>query len=308
MGSSQTKDRTCVLCIARQILNHWTTREALGLFLTTIQKSHEESRCCWMPLLPHPPQSSFQNRRYSNCIKHEKINSAYNELEQEHHTPASLFQLPWLSGPPDPHRSSRPQRQSLRVLFCNDAKPSRKKLSATWRSSFHGEGKRFHGSSLCVEVRSSPGLCTVLPLDPHLLCSEYWPQATLIYGWISFLSSFPQDDRQASWAWSCSQGQATMSGGRQMLEKVQGSGWQWLKGWKPRQMLGWGAQHDPRCLVGRPCDAGDSIQLLPLSPEGPNGETPDLCWEAGRIQTNSPYHWEAECKTGSSERAQKHSA
>ena len=173
MGSSQTKDRTCVLCIARQILNHWTTREALGLFLTTIQKSHEESRCCWMPLLPHPPQSSFQNRRYSNCIKHEKINSAYNELEQEHHTPASLFQLPWLNGPPDPHRSSRPQRQPLRVLFCNDAEPSRKKLSATRRSSFHGEGKRFHGSSLCVEVRSSPGLCTVLPLDPHLLCSEY---------------------------------------------------------------------------------------------------------------------------------------
>ena len=26
---SQTRDRTCVPCIGRQILNHWTTREAL---------------------------------------------------------------------------------------------------------------------------------------------------------------------------------------------------------------------------------------------------------------------------------------
>ena len=28
VGSSQTMDRTCVPCIGRQILNHWTTREA----------------------------------------------------------------------------------------------------------------------------------------------------------------------------------------------------------------------------------------------------------------------------------------
>ena len=27
VDSSQTRDRTCVLCIGRQILNHWTTRE-----------------------------------------------------------------------------------------------------------------------------------------------------------------------------------------------------------------------------------------------------------------------------------------
>ena len=29
VDSSQTRDRTCVLCIGRQILNHWTTREVL---------------------------------------------------------------------------------------------------------------------------------------------------------------------------------------------------------------------------------------------------------------------------------------
>ena len=28
VGSSPTRDRTCVACIARRILNHWTTREA----------------------------------------------------------------------------------------------------------------------------------------------------------------------------------------------------------------------------------------------------------------------------------------
>ena len=33
VGSSWTRDRTGVLCIARQILNHWTTREALIGFL-----------------------------------------------------------------------------------------------------------------------------------------------------------------------------------------------------------------------------------------------------------------------------------
>ena len=32
VGSSQTRDQTGVPCIARQILNHWTTREALFQF------------------------------------------------------------------------------------------------------------------------------------------------------------------------------------------------------------------------------------------------------------------------------------
>ena len=31
LGSSKTRDRTCVPCIGRLILNHWTTREALDL-------------------------------------------------------------------------------------------------------------------------------------------------------------------------------------------------------------------------------------------------------------------------------------
>ena len=31
MDSSQTRDRTCVLCIGRQILNHWTVKEVLIL-------------------------------------------------------------------------------------------------------------------------------------------------------------------------------------------------------------------------------------------------------------------------------------
>ena len=32
VASSQTRDRTSVPCIGRQILNHWTTREVLTLF------------------------------------------------------------------------------------------------------------------------------------------------------------------------------------------------------------------------------------------------------------------------------------
>ena len=31
VGSSQARDQTCVPCIARWILNHWTTREGLAL-------------------------------------------------------------------------------------------------------------------------------------------------------------------------------------------------------------------------------------------------------------------------------------
>ena len=33
VGSSQTRDQTCVPCVDRRILNYWTTREALvGVF------------------------------------------------------------------------------------------------------------------------------------------------------------------------------------------------------------------------------------------------------------------------------------
>ena len=35
MGSSSTRDRTSVPCIARGILNHWTTREAQVVVLLT---------------------------------------------------------------------------------------------------------------------------------------------------------------------------------------------------------------------------------------------------------------------------------
>ena len=33
MGSSWVRDRTCALCIGRQMLNHWTTREVLTMEL-----------------------------------------------------------------------------------------------------------------------------------------------------------------------------------------------------------------------------------------------------------------------------------
>ena len=39
VGSSQTRDRTCVSCIGRQILKHWTTREVPGV---KTENSHQK--------------------------------------------------------------------------------------------------------------------------------------------------------------------------------------------------------------------------------------------------------------------------
>ena len=39
VGSSRTRAQTRVPCIARQILNHWTTREAPNVFLKTHSRS-----------------------------------------------------------------------------------------------------------------------------------------------------------------------------------------------------------------------------------------------------------------------------
>ena len=46
VGSSPTRDRTCVPCIARRILNHWTTREApLTLLLDQSELCISSSHC-----------------------------------------------------------------------------------------------------------------------------------------------------------------------------------------------------------------------------------------------------------------------
>ena len=39
MGSYWTRDQTCVLCIERQILNHWTTREVLRKAFSKVKKN-----------------------------------------------------------------------------------------------------------------------------------------------------------------------------------------------------------------------------------------------------------------------------
>ena len=43
VGSSQTRDWTCVLCVGRQILYHWTTREVLGWHLNSNMNSKASS-------------------------------------------------------------------------------------------------------------------------------------------------------------------------------------------------------------------------------------------------------------------------
>ena len=43
VGSSWTRDQTGVLCIAGGILNHWATREALGVFFFSKDKAFLQS-------------------------------------------------------------------------------------------------------------------------------------------------------------------------------------------------------------------------------------------------------------------------
>ena len=42
MGSSQTRDPTSVPCIARQVLNHWTTREVLNCLIIMRKPEYQE--------------------------------------------------------------------------------------------------------------------------------------------------------------------------------------------------------------------------------------------------------------------------
>ena len=43
--SSLTRDRTHVLCIVRQILNHWTVREVPGIHILNLLSLYEKRKC-----------------------------------------------------------------------------------------------------------------------------------------------------------------------------------------------------------------------------------------------------------------------
>ena len=47
MGSSRTRDRTCVLCIGRQSLNYCATREVLGKLFLIVRFLDLSSGSCW---------------------------------------------------------------------------------------------------------------------------------------------------------------------------------------------------------------------------------------------------------------------
>lgn len=133
---------------------------------------------------------------------------------------ASLVQLsPW--------SCSCPQRQPLPDTDLQQHKPFGNKLSATWRSSFHGEGKCFHGSNLWVQVQGSgfgsPGHCPATSLQPP-------PFSMLTSGYPAVhkdqLLPFPHSPGMADkppGSSLCSQGRATTSGGMERLERIQGS-------------------------------------------------------------------------------------
>ena len=46
VGSSRTRDQNCVLCMARQILDHWTTKEALAPNFWFIHLGWEKAWAC----------------------------------------------------------------------------------------------------------------------------------------------------------------------------------------------------------------------------------------------------------------------
>ena len=48
METSQRRDRTCVPCIGRKILNHWTTREALGHFVVVAAQEGDAIIIKWV--------------------------------------------------------------------------------------------------------------------------------------------------------------------------------------------------------------------------------------------------------------------
>ena len=48
VGSSWSRDRTCVPCIGRQILNHWITREALGHFFVVAAEEGDAIIIKWV--------------------------------------------------------------------------------------------------------------------------------------------------------------------------------------------------------------------------------------------------------------------
>ena len=70
VGSSWTKDRTCVPCIGRRILNHWTTREALSPIFKSQVPHRVGALSCSLHLLygMEGPQPGFLNSLPKDCF------------------------------------------------------------------------------------------------------------------------------------------------------------------------------------------------------------------------------------------------
>ena len=73
VGSSQTRARTCVPCIGRQILNHCATREALSSFIRYHSKDHFLSYS-YNSLIYHFPKHPCKfSSSNSNCISENRF-------------------------------------------------------------------------------------------------------------------------------------------------------------------------------------------------------------------------------------------
>ena len=72
--SSRTRDQTCVLCIGRRILNHWTTRDVLPVF-----QSMEILLSMLCPLGP-PSISRADPSSPSLCFMHPGDHTLFSEI------------------------------------------------------------------------------------------------------------------------------------------------------------------------------------------------------------------------------------
>ena len=143
-------------------------------------------------------------------------------------------------------------------------------ISSQPRHPSMGRGHVFTGvttGSRFKALRNPTYFAVTRPPPPLFLILTSGP-LWFIDGSASSLPSHRMVDKPPG-AWSRGQGQATTSGGRQRLERVQGSRWQWLKGWKPRQTLGWGPPQDLCCPVGRPSDAATASSCFLPPQRGP---------------------------------------
>ena len=94
---SQTRDRTCVFCIGRQILNHWTTRKGpykvLGVAPRKCLLNVQCCCCCWCWYCP-AVKSEEQLLQTTQAVQSERGSAGWTETRT---TLTWISSRPWIS-------------------------------------------------------------------------------------------------------------------------------------------------------------------------------------------------------------------